>query len=49
MEASVASYGAASGGLWQEAVALRVRMPLELSVRFGQGDENAGMPGGVSK
>jgi hypothetical protein len=40
LEASVASYGAATGGFWQGAVALRTRMPLGL---WGQGgDEKHG-------
>ena len=42
LEASVASYGAATGGFWQGAVALRTRMPLGL---WGQGGmKNMGMP-----
>ena len=44
LEASVASYGAATGGFWQDAVALRTRMPLGL---WGQGgDEKHGNASG---
>ena len=40
----MASYGAATGGFWQDAVALRTRMPLGL---WGQGgDEKHGNASG---